>query len=67
MHRFNNMNDEEVFKLLDGIVNSHTTKKDEILNLIKLQDKKIEELMKIEKEYADIIFELHERKKKNVR
>lgn len=66
MHKFSNLDDQQIFELLDKIILAHNTKKEEITNLTRLVDKKIEELMAIEKDYADIIFEVHKRKKENV-
>jgi hypothetical protein len=67
MHKFNNMTDEEILAKIHGVTQAHENKKLEIRNLTLMTDKKIAELTDIEKEYADLVLELHKRGKNVVR
>jgi hypothetical protein len=60
------MSAEELVAKIAEIKNAHDTKKEEIKNLTYLVDKKISEMLSLEKVYADLIFELNKKNKENV-
>lgn len=66
MHKFNNLTTDEVMAKIAEVKSSHDSKKEEIKNLTLLVDKKIEEMLEYERQYADLIFELNKRNKENV-
>jgi hypothetical protein len=62
----NNLTTDELIAKIAEIKSSHDSKKEEIKNLTLLVDKKIEEMLEFERQYANLIFELNKRNKENV-
>lgn len=61
MDKYSNLETDDLLKMVADVTERHQLKKQEIINMTKLVDKKIEELDGLEQEYVQILIEVNKR------